>query len=121
MSWESRSHSSGWVSWDIRWRGHLAAGGHEVTVYNRSTDKADKWVKEHGGNSVATPKEAAAAADYIFICVGNDDDLRSVTTGVDGVFHGMADGAVIIDNTTASSDVAKELHAAAGAKGCGFP
>ncbi len=100
--------------------GHLAAGGHQVTVYNRSSDKADKWVKEHGGNSAATPKEAAAAADYVFICVGNDDDLRSVTTGADGAFHGMAAGAVVIDNTTASSDVAKELHAAAGEKGCGF-
>lgn len=100
--------------------GHLAAGGHEVTVYNRSSDKAAKWVEEHGGNSAATPKEAAAAADYIFICVGNDDDLRSVTTGADGAFHGMAKGAVVVDNTTASSDVAKELHAAAAEKGCGF-
>ncbi len=100
--------------------GHLASGGHEVTVYNRTAAKAEAWAKEHGGKAAPTPREAAEGADFVFCCVGNDDDLRSVTTGPDGAFHGMKSGAVFIDNTTASSEVARELHAAAAEKGCGF-
>jgi len=100
--------------------GHLAAGGHDVTVYNRTAEKAQKWAGEHKGQAAATPKEAASGADFVFCCVGNDDDLRAVTTGPDGAFHGMSDGAIFIDNTTASSDVAQELHAIAKDKGVGF-
>jgi 3-hydroxyisobutyrate dehydrogenase-like beta-hydroxyacid dehydrogenase len=100
--------------------GHLAAGGHDVTVYNRTAAKADGWAKQHGGKSAATPQAAADGADFVFCCVGNDDDLRAVTTGENGAFHGMKAGTVFIDNTTASSEVARELHAAAAQKGCGF-
>ena len=100
--------------------GHLAAGGHDVTVYNRTAAKAEKWAGEHNGKAAATPKDAASGAEFVFCCVGNDDDLRAVTTGPDGAFHGMAEGAVFIDNTTASSDVAQELHAAAKEKGFAF-
>lgn len=102
--------------------GHvLNKGGHELTVYNRSSAKAEAWVKEYGaGKTAATPKEAAAGADYVFCCVGNDDDLRSVTTGPDGAFQAMSNGAVFIDNTTASANVARELHAAAKAAGFDF-
>ncbi len=95
-------------------------GGHDVTVYNRTAAKAEKWVGEHGGRSAATPKLAAEGAEFVFACVGNDDDLRAVTTGEDGAFHGMADGAIFVDHTTASADVARELHAAAASKGLGF-
>ncbi|WP_428696618.1 NAD(P)-dependent oxidoreductase [Stappia sp.] len=95
-------------------------GGHEVTVYNRTGAKAEKWAGEHGGTHAATPAAAAEGADFIFACVGNDDDLRSVTTGPDGAFHGMKRGAIFIDNTTASAEVARELYAAAKEKGCGF-
>ncbi len=100
--------------------GHLASGGHDVTVYNRTAAKSEAWAKEHGGKSAPTPRQAAEGADFVFCCVGNDDDLRAVTTGEDGAFHGMKSGAVFIDNTTASSEVARELHAAAAEKGCGF-
>ncbi len=101
--------------------GYLASrGGHEVTVYNRTAAKADKWVAEHGGKSAATPREAAEDCDFVLACVGNDDDLRAVTTGPDGAFHGMKKGAIFIDHTTASAEVARELHAAAKAAGCGF-
>ena len=95
-------------------------GGHEVTVYNRTTAKAEKWAAEHGGSHAATPAAAAEGCDFVFACVGNDDDLRSVTTGPDGAFHGMKKGAIFIDNTTASAEVARELYEAAKAKGCGF-
>ncbi len=95
-------------------------GGHDVTVYNRTAAKAEKWASEHGGSAAATPAEAADGADYIFACVGNDDDLRAVTTGQGGAFHGMGKGAVFVDHTTASADVARELHTAAKAAGCGF-
>lgn len=98
----------------------VSRGGHEVTVYNRTAAKADKWVAEHGGKSAATPCEAAEGCDFVLACVGNDDDLRSVTTGPDGAFHGMKKGAIFIDHTTASAEVARELHAAAKATGCGF-
>lgn len=102
--------------------GHvLNKGGHELTVYNRSSAKAEAWVKEYrAGKTAATPKEAAAGADYVFCCVGNDDDLRSVTTGPYGAFQAMSNGAVFIDNTTASANVARELHAAAKAAGFDF-
>lgn len=95
-------------------------GGHEVTVYNRTAAKAEKWVAQHGGTHAATPAAAADGCDFVFSCVGNDDDLRSVTTGPDGAFHGMKTGAIFIDNTTASAEVARELYEAAKAKGCGF-
>jgi 3-hydroxyisobutyrate dehydrogenase-like beta-hydroxyacid dehydrogenase len=101
--------------------GHLKVkGGHELTVYNRTASKADEWVKKFGGTAAPTPKEAAKDADFIFTCVGNDDDLRSVTIGPDGCLAGMKQGAVLIDNTTASADVARELEAAASTKGCAF-
>jgi 3-hydroxyisobutyrate dehydrogenase len=100
--------------------GHLAAKGHEVTVYNRTAAKSDAWVKQHGGRSAATPNAAAEGAEIVFACVGNDDDLRSVTTGPDGAFHGLAAGAVFVDHTTASAAVARELHAAASERGAHF-
>ena len=101
--------------------GYLKAkGGHELTVYNRTAAKADKWVKEHGGTAAPTPAKAAEGADFVFCCVGNDDDLRSVTLGDDGAFAGMTSGAIFIDNTTASATVANELYEAAKAKGIGF-
>jgi 3-hydroxyisobutyrate dehydrogenase len=98
--------------------GHLAKrGGHEVTVYNRTAAKAQKWTGEHGGKSAATPRAAAEGADFVFTCVGNDDDLRSVTTGTDGAFDGMKRGAIYIDNTTASAIVARELYETAKTRG----
>jgi 3-hydroxyisobutyrate dehydrogenase len=101
--------------------GHLRnKGGHDVTVYNRTFTKAEKWVAEHGGTAARTPAEAAAGKDFVFCCVGNDDDLRSVTTGPDGAFGSMTPGAVFIDNTTASAEVARELDAAAREKGFAF-
>ncbi len=90
--------------------GHLKAGGHEVTVYNRSTAKAEAWVKQHGGALAGTPREAVAGAEIAFSCVGNDDDLRSVVLGDDGILAGLASGAIFVDNTTASATVARELH-----------
>lgn len=102
--------------------GHiLKKGGHDLTVYNRSQAKAEKWVAEMGsGRAAPTPAAAAAGAEFVFCCVGNDDDLRAVTTAKDGAFESMAKGAIFIDNTTASANVARELHAAAKAKGLGF-
>lgn len=88
---------------------HLAASGHEVCVYNRSAEKAQRWVAEHGGRCAATPREAAARAEFVMSCVGNDDDLRSVVLGADGAFAGMAPGSVLVDHTTASAAVAREL------------
>ena len=99
----------------------LKAGGHELAVYNRNAAKADLWVKAHGaGRTERTPAEAAAGADFVFACVGNDDDLRSVTTGPGGAFHAMRTGAVFIDHTTASAAVARELYSAAKDRGLGF-
>ncbi|MGL4324509.1 MAG: NAD(P)-dependent oxidoreductase [Beijerinckiaceae bacterium] len=95
-------------------------GGHELTVYNRTRAKADRWVSENGGRAAATPHEAAAGQDFVFCCVGNDDDLRAVTIGPDGAFQAMHSGAIFVDNTTASAIVARELAAAAKAKGVGF-
>jgi len=98
----------------------VSKGGHDVVVYNRTTAKAEKWVADHGGSHALTPKQAAEGADFVFACVGNDDDLRSVTTGPDGAFQSMKQGAVFVDHTTASADVARELHTAAAAQGIGF-
>lgn len=100
--------------------GHLVKAGHEVTVYNRTFAKAEAWAKEFGGTAVKTPAQAAAGAEFVFCCVGNDDDLRSVTTAADGAFSGMAKGAVFVDHTTASADVARELAAVASKGGFGF-
>ena len=100
--------------------GHLARAGHSVTVYNRSPAKAQAWVAEFGGSAKATPREAATGADIVFSCVGNDDDLRAVTLGADGAFAGMAPGAVLVDHTTASADVARELYGAAKNLGLAF-
>ena len=102
--------------------GHLAKkGGHDLTVYNRNSAKADAWVKEYGGGRTApTPAAAAREADFVFSCVGNDKDLRAVTIGKDGAFSGMKKGAIFLDNTTASADSARELDAAATAGGFGF-
>jgi len=100
--------------------GHLARAGHAVTVYNRSAAKAAAWVAEYGGASAPTPREAAAGADFVFACVGNDDDLRSVVLGQDGAFAGMKPGAVFVDHTTASAEVARELQAKALALGLQF-
>ena len=100
--------------------GHLALAGHTVRVYNRSASKADAYVAEFGGTSAATPREAARDADIVFACVGNDDDLRSVVLGENGAFAGMKAGAVFVDHTTASANVARELYAIAQDKGLHF-
>ena len=101
--------------------GHLLKkGGHEVTVYNRSPAKAAQWVKEYGGKSAATPKEAAQGADFVLMCVGNDDDVRSVAFGDNGVLAGLKKNAILVDHTTASAVVARELHARCKEKGVGF-
>ena len=100
--------------------GHLAKrGNHSVTVFNRTAAKAERWVSEHGGKAASTPRAAAEGADFVFTCVGNDDDLQSVTTGTGGAFEGMKKGAIYIDNTTASAIVARELDATAKARGFG--
>jgi 3-hydroxyisobutyrate dehydrogenase len=101
--------------------GHIRKkGGHDLTVYNRTLGKAQAWAAEFGGHAAATPAEAAKDADLVFACVGNDDDLRSVTTGERGAFHGLKPGAIFIDNTTASANVARELFAAAASRGAHF-
>jgi 3-hydroxyisobutyrate dehydrogenase len=95
-------------------------GGHEVTVYNRTAAKAEKWVAEHGPSSSATPAKAAGGKDFVFACVGNDDDLRAVALGENGAFAGMSAGSIFIDHTTASAEVARELAETAAAKGIHF-
>ena len=100
--------------------GHLALAGHQVTVYNRSAAKAVAWAAEFGGTTAATPREAAGGADIVFCGVGNDDHLRSVTLGADGAFAGMKPGAIFVDHTTASADVARELYATAKNLGLQF-
>ncbi|MEM9393659.1 MAG: NAD(P)-dependent oxidoreductase [Pseudomonadota bacterium] len=100
--------------------GHLKAAGHDVTVYNRTTSKAEKWADEHGGSLALTPGEAAQSADFVMTCVGNDDDLRSVVFGDTGVLSTMASGATLIDHTTASAEVAREIAAICSDKGIGF-
>jgi 3-hydroxyisobutyrate dehydrogenase len=98
--------------------GHLKTkGGHDVTVYNRTTAKAESWVSKFGGRLAATPKEAAAGQDFVMACVGNDDDLRAVTLGPNGAFAGLSAGAVFVDHTTASAEIARELHAEAKKRG----
>jgi 3-hydroxyisobutyrate dehydrogenase len=101
--------------------GHLAAAGHQVTVYNRTAAKAQAWVARHGGASAPTPREAVEGAEFVFTCVGNDADLRSVVAGDDqGAFAGMMPGAILIDHTTASADIARELHGKARQRGLHF-
>jgi len=100
--------------------GHLVRAGHATTVYNRTAAKAAAWVAEYGGAAASTPREAAAGADIVFACVGNDDDLRSVTLGPDGAFAGMPPGAVFVDHTTASAEVARQLHQEALSRGLHF-
>jgi len=101
--------------------GHLAVkGGHEVTVYNRTQAKAEAWTAKYGGRAAPTPRAAAEGQDFVMACVGNDNDLRAVTTGSDGAFAGMKTGAVFVDHTTASAEVARELDAAARARGFHF-
>jgi 3-hydroxyisobutyrate dehydrogenase len=100
--------------------GHLARAGHQVTVYNRTAAKAAAWVAEYGGSSASTTREAAAGAEIVFACVGNDADLRSVAAGPDGAFTGMPAGAVFVDHTTASAEVARELHTVATGLGLHF-
>jgi 3-hydroxyisobutyrate dehydrogenase-like beta-hydroxyacid dehydrogenase len=101
--------------------GHLLKkGGHEVTVYNRTAGKAQQWAKEYGGRHAATPREAAKDCDFVMMCVGNDDDVRSVVYGDNGALAGMKKGAVLVDHTTASAILARELHAKCKEKGVGF-
>jgi 3-hydroxyisobutyrate dehydrogenase len=101
--------------------GHLKnKGGHEVTVYNRTAAKAGKWVDQYGGRQAATPREAAAGQDFVMACVGNDHDLREVMLGNDGVFAGARQGAVVVDHTTASAEIARELYAEAKNRGFDF-
>ena len=100
--------------------GHLAKVGHDVTVYNRTGSKAARWTEEFGGSRAATPSEAAAGKTIVFACVGNDDDVRSVTVGAEGAFAGMSEGSVFVDHTTASADVARELAVVAAERGLGF-
>ena len=100
--------------------GHLAKKGHAVTVYNRTGSKAEAWVRANGGAHAATPRQAAEGAEIVFACVGNDDDLRGVVLGDDGALAGMTSGAVFVDHTTASAEVARELATEAQAKGLGF-
>ncbi len=99
--------------------GHLGKMGHAVTVFNRTTAKADAWVAQHGGQMASTPADAARGAEVVFACVGNDDDLRSVAMGPVGVFSGMDAGSIFVDHTTASADVARELAAFGADKGIG--
>ncbi|MBR9649833.1 NAD(P)-dependent oxidoreductase [Thalassovita aquimarina] len=100
--------------------GHLQKAGHEVTVYNRTAAKADKWVSDYGGSMAATPREAAEGCDFVMSCVGNDDDLRAVCLGDDGAFAGMGEGAIFVDHTTVSAKVTAELYAAAKDIGVSF-
>jgi 3-hydroxyisobutyrate dehydrogenase-like beta-hydroxyacid dehydrogenase len=100
--------------------GHLAKAGHQVTVYNRSPAKAAQWVAQHGGRSAPTPAAAASGAEIVLMCVGNDDDVRAVAAGADGALSGMRAGSVLVDHTTASAHVAREVFAAAQARGVGF-
>ena len=100
--------------------GHLKAAGHDVTVYNRTTGKAEAWANEHGGAFAKTPREAADGADFVMSCVGNDDDLRSVCLGEDGAFAGMKSGTVFVDHTTVSAKVTRELYGAADKSNISF-
>lgn len=99
---------------------HLAKAGHDVCVYNRTTAKAREWVENHGGTSAATPRQAAEGREVVFMCVGNDEDVRSVVYGDDGVLAGMAKSGVLVDHTTASANLARELSEACAKRGVGF-
>lgn len=100
--------------------GHLAKAGHQVTVYNRTASKAQTWATQHGGAHRATPAEAASGAEIVLTCVGNDDDVRQVVLGERGAFAGMSKGAILVDHTTASAELARELDRAAKGRGLGF-
>lgn len=100
--------------------GHLAKAGHEVSVYNRTAEKAEKWSERHGGRACATPREVAASSDVVMVCVGNDDDVRSVVLGPDGVLAGLSAGGVLVDHTTTSATLARELAATSLGAGIGF-
>ncbi|MFJ1292601.1 NAD(P)-dependent oxidoreductase [Paracoccus yeei] len=100
--------------------GHLAAAGHQVTVWNRTAAKAEAWAGKHGGHAAATAREAAQGAEFVMACVGNDDDLRQVCTAPEGAFAGMQAGAIFVDHTTVSAAVTRELSALAGERGLGF-
>src|SRR3989442_9676148 len=100
--------------------GHLAHAGHHVTVYNRTPAKALQWTEKHGGKSAPTPAAAAMAAEFVMLCVGNDDDVRSVALAPEGALSGMKAGAILIDHTTASATIAREVYAAAKARGVRF-
>ena len=100
--------------------GHLQGAGHNVTVYNRTEARAEAWVNEHGGTRASTPASAAEGAEFVMLCVGDDPDVRAVTTADNGVLSTMKPGSVLVDHTTASADLARELHAAAAAAGVGF-
>ncbi|MEA2781378.1 MAG: 3-hydroxyisobutyrate dehydrogenase [Rhodospirillaceae bacterium] len=100
--------------------GHLAAQGHEVTVFNRTAARAEAWTAKHAGRREATPAEAARGAEFVFVCVGNDDDVRSVIYGDDGVLAGMAKGSVLVDHTTASAELAREIGERSADQGIAF-
>ena len=100
--------------------GHLAAAGHSVSVYNRTQKKAQQWTGEHKGSAAPTPREAATDCEFVMICVGNDDDLRSVVYGDDGVLAGLKAGATLVDHTTASAEVARELSGACAERDIAF-
>ena len=100
--------------------GHLVKAGHDVSVYNRTAAKSDKWATQHGGRAFATPREVAAVSDVVMVCVGNDDDVRSVVLGADGVLAGLAAGGVLVDHTTTSANLARELATASTKAGVGF-
>jgi 3-hydroxyisobutyrate dehydrogenase-like beta-hydroxyacid dehydrogenase len=123
----ARSHGMSKVAWiglgvmGFPMAGHIRKkGNHDLVVYNRNGAKAEAWAKEYGGRTARTPAEAAKDAEFVFCCVGNDNDLRAVTTAKDGAFSTLPKGAIFIDNTTASANVARELHAAAKARGADF-
>ena len=99
---------------------HLATAQHSMTVYNRTTAKADAWVEQHGGARALTPREVAQASDVVLMCVGNDDDVRSVVFGADGILAGLKTGGVLVDHTTASATIAREIADACAKQGCGF-
>lgn len=100
--------------------GHLKEAGHEVTVFNRTVSKAEDWTSKHGGTFATTPRKAACGADVVAVCVGNDDDVRSVVLGEEGALAGMTSGAVLVDHTTASAELARELFDVAATQGVGF-
>jgi 3-hydroxyisobutyrate dehydrogenase-like beta-hydroxyacid dehydrogenase len=100
--------------------GYLAKAGHQVTVYNRTHTKAEQWVEQFSGQLARTPAEASKSADVVFACVGNDDDLRAVTTGKDGIFSTLSPGSLFVDHTTTSAEVARELASIADEKGIGY-